>query len=74
MEALLKPVSALLKMSTSMAVQGKYEVACYNLCRIFLMDDANYPCWIVLVPQINEVKVRQSHHHRSCEYVFYCTT
>ncbi|BDA47604.1 hypothetical protein COCOBI_10-4530 [Coccomyxa sp. Obi] len=36
--------------------EGKHEVACYNLCRIFLMDDANYPCWVVLVPQINDVK------------------
>lgn len=50
-------------------VQGKHEVACYNLCRIFLMDDANYPCWIVLVPQINDVKVRPSHHY--CSYRMY---
>ena len=40
-------------------MQGKHEVACYDLCKIFLMDDANYPCWLVLVPQINDVKVRQ---------------
>ncbi|EIE23683.1 HIT-like protein [Coccomyxa subellipsoidea C-169] len=36
--------------------EGKHEVACYDLCKIFLMEDANYPCWIVLVPQINDVK------------------
>ena len=26
------------------------------LCRVFLMDDTQYPCWLVLVPRVNRVR------------------
>ena len=28
-----------------------------DLCTLLLMDDSNYPCWLVLVPQRNDIKV-----------------
>ena len=28
-----------------------------DLCTVLLMDDSNYPCWLVLVPQRNDIKV-----------------
>lgn len=54
-------------LSDSNEVQGKHEVACYDLCKVFLMDDANYPCWLVLVPQINDMTVSlPGHLHPAC--------
>lgn len=26
------------------------------LCRVLLMDDAQYPCWLVLVPRANRLR------------------
>ena len=26
------------------------------LCRVLLVDDASYPCWLVLVPRLNHVR------------------
>ena len=26
------------------------------LCRVLLVDDANYPCWLVLVPRVNHTR------------------
>ena len=38
-------------------VQGKHEVLRMDLCTVLLMDDTNYPCWLVLVPQRKDIKV-----------------
>mmetsp|Transcript_9202 Transcript_9202/g.23527 ORF Transcript_9202/g.23527 Transcript_9202/m.23527 type:complete len:167 (-) Transcript_9202:19-519(-) len=32
---------------------GKHEVCSLGLCKVLLMDDTNYPCWVVLVPAKN---------------------
>ena len=38
-------------------IQGKHEVLRLELCTVLLMDDSNYPCWLVLVPRRNDMKV-----------------
>ncbi|CAK0783121.1 hypothetical protein CVIRNUC_006316 [Coccomyxa viridis] len=35
---------------------GKHEVLRLDLCTVLLMDDSNYPCWLVLVPQRHDIK------------------
>ena len=27
-----------------------------SLCRVLVVDDAAYPCWLVLVPRVNHVR------------------
>uniref|UniRef100_A0A061SI96 Histidine triad protein n=1 Tax=Tetraselmis sp. GSL018 TaxID=582737 RepID=A0A061SI96_9CHLO len=34
---------------------GKHEVCSLGLCKVLLMDDTNYPCWVVLVPEKNNL-------------------
>ena len=41
----------------SAPLQGKHEVLRLDLCTVLLMDDCNYPCWLVLVPQRFDIKV-----------------
>ncbi|CAL5220983.1 g3094 [Coccomyxa viridis] len=36
--------------------KGKHEVLRMDLCTVLLMDDTNYPCWLVLVPQRKDIK------------------
>lgn len=31
------------------------QVCDLDLCRVYLICDANYPCWVVLVPRIDDV-------------------
>ena len=31
------------------------QVCDLPLCKVLLCDDANYPCWVVLVPRVNRV-------------------
>lgn len=38
--------------------QDKVCISSYELCLLLLVDDINYPCWIVLVPQQTGVTVR----------------
>ena len=38
-------------------LQGKHEVVRLDLCTVLLMDDVNYPCWLVLVPRRHDIKV-----------------
>ena len=38
-------------------MQGKHEVLLMDLCTVLLMDDTNYLCWLVLVPQRKDIKV-----------------
>ena len=40
------------------SAQGKVLITCFELCQVLLMDDSNFPCWLVLVPQQNGVTVR----------------
>ncbi|PSC73853.1 histidine triad (HIT) [Micractinium conductrix] len=37
-------------------LQGKHWVCDLPLCRVLWCDDANYPCWLVLVPRVNRVR------------------
>ena len=41
----------------SSPLQGKHEVVRLDLCTVLLMDDVNYPCWLVLVPRRHDIKV-----------------
>ncbi|KAK9814424.1 hypothetical protein WJX72_005751 [[Myrmecia] bisecta] len=36
--------------------EGKIEVVNWPLCKVLLVDDANFPCWLVLVPQQNGLR------------------
>ncbi|KAI7838459.1 hypothetical protein COHA_007722 [Chlorella ohadii] len=37
-------------------LEGKHEVCELPLCKVLLCDDAQYPCWLVLVPRVNRVR------------------
>lgn len=34
---------------------NKHEVGSIGICKVLLMNDTNYPCWIVLVPAKNNL-------------------